>query len=187
MAPPTSSGGVKPGSTLTCTPGTWAPDLIESFLYRGPQSTGTQWLKDGQPVAAATATMLKATTVGDYACQSTATNHAGSASQTSPVLGVFKLGKVKLNAKKGTAKLSVEVPGAGTVTLSGKKVAKQKGKRSATSPGTVKLAVKAKGKAKKTLNKKGKAKVKASVQFTPPGGSGGSQTKTLTLKKKLSG
>ena len=50
-APPAVSGSSKPGSTLTCTPGTWAPDLLESYLYRAPQSTALQWLKDGQPVA----------------------------------------------------------------------------------------------------------------------------------------
>jgi hypothetical protein len=187
MAPPKASGGSKPGSALTCTPGTWAPDLIESFLYRAPQSASLQWLKDGQPIAGATSTTLKAGAVGNYTCQSTATNHAGSTSQTSTPVGIFKLGKVKLNKKKGTATVSVQVPGAGTATISGKKVAKQKKTRSASSPATLKLVVKAKGKAKKALTKKGKAKVKASIVFTPLGGSSGTQTKTLTLKKKLSG
>src|SRR5262249_4636743 len=130
MAAPVASGGAKPGSTLTCTPATWAPDLIESFLYRAPQSTATQWLKDGQPVAGATAMTLSAGAVGDYACRSTATNQAGSTSQTSAPVGVFKLGKLKRNAKKGTATLAVELPGAGTVTLSGMKVSKQTKTRS---------------------------------------------------------
>ena len=141
----------------------------------------------GQPVAGATAATLKATAVGDYTCQSTATNHAGSTSQASAPVGVFKLGKVKVNAKKGTATISVQVAGAGTLSLSGKKVVKQKKTTKAASVATVKLLVKARGKAKKALAKKGKAKVKASVGFTPLGGSGGSQTKTLTLKKKLTG
>ena len=79
------------------------------------------------------------------------------------------------------------MPGAGTATLSGKKVAKKKAKRSAASPGKIKLSVKAKGKAKKTLTKKGKVKVKATVGFAPLAGSAASQTVKVTLKKKLSG
>ncbi len=184
---PQVGGASKPGSTLTCAPATWASDLLESFLYRVPQSTSTQWLKDGQPIAGATTTSLKASKVGSYACQGTATNHAGSTLQTSAPVAVFKLGKAKANAKKGTATLSVQVPGAGTVTLSGKKVAKQSRKRSPASPGTVKVTIKAKGKAKKTLAKKGKAKVKATVGFAPLGGSAANQTVKVTLKKKLSG
>ena len=92
---------------------------------------------------------------------------------------------MKLNKKKGTATLSVQVPGAGTLTLSGKQVVKQTRTRSAATTGTVKLTVKAKGKAKKKLKKKGKAKVKPTVTFAPTGGIAGSQQKSITLKKKL--
>jgi DNA-binding beta-propeller fold protein YncE len=186
-APPQVSGGPKPGSTLTCTPASWAADLLESFLYQVPQSTSMQWLQNGQAVAGATATTLKAGSVGSYSCQGTATNQAGSASQTSAPVAIFKLGKVTLNKKKGTATLAVQVPGAGTLTLTGKQLVKQKGKRTAASAGTVKLLVKAKGKAKKALAKKGKAKVSAKVGFAPASGSSGSQTKSIVLKQKLKG
>jgi hypothetical protein len=94
---------------------------------------------------------------------------------------------VKRNLRKGTATIAVQVPGAGVLKLSGKKVRKQTKTRSATSAATVKLLVRAKGKAKKGLKKKGRAKVRASVSFTPAGGSGGTQTKALTLKKKAKG
>ena len=181
------SGASKPGSTLTCTPGTWAPDLLESFLYRAPQSTGLQWLKNGQPVAGATAPTLKATKVGNYACQSIGTNHAGSTTQSAAAIRSTRSARPRSTRRREPPRSPLEVPGAGTATLSGKKVAKQKPKRSRPPPATVKLLVKAKGKAKKTLAKKGKVKIKATVGFAPLGGSAASQTVKVTLKKKLSG
>ena len=69
---------------------------------------------------------------------------------------------MKLNKKKGTATLSVEVSGAGKVAL--KQTSTVTGAtKTANAAGTVKLTVKSRGKAKKTLNKKGKVKVKAPV------------------------
>jgi len=181
---PQATGGSKPGSTLTCAAGTWAPDLLESFLYRAPQTTSLQWLKDGQPIAGATAPTYAAATVGNYSCQSLAVNQAGSSSQTTSSVAVFSLGKkAKLNRKKGTATLSVRVPGAGTLTLSGKQVVKQKRTRKAATAGAIKLTVKAKGKAKKALNRKGKARVKLTVAFAPASGSAASQVKKLVLRK----
>jgi uncharacterized protein YjbI with pentapeptide repeats len=179
---PLATGSSKPGSTLTCTPGTWAPDLLESFLYRAPQTTSLQWLKDGQPIAGATTSTYAAGEVGTYSCQSSAANHAGSTAQTSASVAVFSLAKkAKLNRKKGTATLSVRIPSAGTLTLTGKQVVKQK--RTGKAAGTIKLLVKAKGKAKKALNRKGKAKMKLTVAFAPTSGSATSQVKKLVLKK----
>jgi hypothetical protein len=183
-APPKASGGPKPGSTLSCEAATWAPDLLEAAFYRGPTSISLQWLKDGQPIAGATGGTLAASSVGSYSCQSTAVNQAGSTSQTSAAVPIFSVGKAKVNRKKGTAILPVKVPGAGSVTLSGKKLVHQKRTRSATSTGVVKLLVKAKGKGKKTLNAKGKLQLKATVTFMPAGGSPASQKATLRLAKK---
>ena len=180
---PLASGGPKPGSTLSCTPGTWAGDLLESFVFQVPQSTSLQWLQNGQPVAGATAPAFTASAVGSYSCQSAATNQAGVSSQTSAPIAIFSLGKAKPNRHKGTALLSVTVPGPGTLVLSGKQLVKQKRKVSAGSKTTVKLLVKAKGKALKALSKKGKAKVKATVAFTPATGTSGSQAKKLVLRK----
>ncbi len=97
--------------------------------------------------------------------------------------GGLSLGKVKLNKKKGTATLSVEVSGAGKVAL--KQTSTVTGAtKTANAAGTVKLTVKSRGKAKKTLNKKGKVKVKASVTFTPTAGQPQTETKKLKLVKK---
>ena len=178
---------IEPGSTLTGTPGTWAPDLLESYLYRAPQSTGLQWLKDGQPIAGATAPTLKASKVGSYVCQSIGTNHAGSTVQNAAGISVYKVGKATLNKKKGTATVTLEVPGAGDGDPFGQEGRQAEPEALAASAGKVKLLVKAKGKAKKTLGRKGKVKIKATVGFAPPGGSAASQTVKVTLKKKLSG
>jgi NHL repeat len=106
----------------------------------------------------------------------------------------FSFGKVKLNKKKGTATLTVNLPGAGVITLTGKgvKAVKRAGGRgqarlakAVTGPGAVKLAIKPKGKTKKTLSKKGKVKVKVTVTFTPTGGDANAQLKKIKLRKTL--
>jgi hypothetical protein len=109
----------------------------------------------------------------------------------SPPSNAFTHGKPKLNKKKGTATIAVKVPGAGTLTLSGKNLVAQRpaGRRFArrsrtvSGAGTVKLTIKSKGKAKKKLNTKGKVKVKPTITFTPTGGSAASQSLNVTLKK----
>jgi DNA-binding beta-propeller fold protein YncE len=186
-AAPEATGGPKPGSNLSCTPGSWAPDLVESFLYRAPQSTSIQWLNGASPVAGATSSALKAPSVGMYTCQVTAANGAGSAHQTSRPVAIFSIAKAKLNKKKGTATVAVTVPGAGTLTLGGRLLVKQRTVRTSTTTGTVKLLVKPKGKAKKALAKKGVAKVQASISFLPNGAGVGTQVETLKLKKTARG
>lgn len=108
----------------------------------------------------------------------------------------FTIGKTKRNKKKGTATVSVTVPGPGTLALTGKNLKPQRpsgrgaGGRRAVKPvaaaGIVKLKIKATGKAKRKLKKKGKAKVTAKITFTPTGGLAATQTKSVKLKKKRS-
>ena len=99
-----------------------------------------------------------------------------------------KFGAFKRNAKKGTGKLSVQVPVTGALKLGGKGVVPQRqaaaSAEKAVGAGTVKLRVKAKGKQRKKLNQKGKVKLTLKVSFTPDFGTGGTQTKKVTLKKK---
>ena len=105
----------------------------------------------------------------------------GGGGGNGPTAGKLTLGKLKLNKKKGTAKLTATVNEAGSLKLSGKglkAVAKQ-----ASGAGNVILQVKPKGKTKKTLAKKGKTKVKIIVTFTPTGGgASASQSKSGKLK-----
>jgi hypothetical protein len=80
---PQIAGGSSAGSRLTCSQGDWAPDLLGAYLYRAPQSLGYQWSRDGAEIGGATYASYTAAVPGDYRCRVTATNLAGSTSQTS--------------------------------------------------------------------------------------------------------
>ena len=94
----------------------------------------------------------------------------------------IKLLGTKLNPKKGTALLRVQVPDAGKLILSGKKV--KPVKHVAKRAGTVKLTVAAKPKFAKSLAKAGKLKVAFKLAFTPTGGKQRVVNKHLTLIEK---
>ncbi|MGN6203108.1 MAG: hypothetical protein ACTHNY_11980 [Solirubrobacterales bacterium] len=102
-----------------------------------------------------------------------------------PPSNVFSFGKPTFNKKKGTAKLPVTVPGAGTVQLVDVKKTKKrvKGKTlQAAAAGTLQLPVKPTKSGRQTLLAKGKLPVKVAVTFTPTGGTAATQTRKLTLK-----
>jgi hypothetical protein len=71
------------GQRLTCSRGSWAPDLLGAFLYRAPQSFAFQWRLNGNDIQNANQADYTPTSPGSYSCRVTATNRAGSASQTS--------------------------------------------------------------------------------------------------------
>ncbi len=81
--PPTISGGAKVGRELTCSQGSWAPDLLGAFLFRAPAGFAYQWEKDGSIIA--TGATFTPTGAGDYTCTVTAKNQAGETSRTSGV------------------------------------------------------------------------------------------------------
>ena len=99
-----------------------------------------------------------------------------------PPSNEFTIGKLKRNKKKGTAKLAIGVPDAGTVGILGKTL--KPATATATAPGTLQLSIKAKGKSRKKLKTRGKAKVKAEITFTPTGGSANTVKKKLKLVRK---
>ena len=80
---PQVSGGAAVGQTLSCSPGSWAPDLLSAFLYRAPRSFAYQWTVGGVPLAGATSSSVIVSSPGEYRCLVTATNAAGSTTQTS--------------------------------------------------------------------------------------------------------
>jgi hypothetical protein len=80
---PQIAGGSSVGSLLTCSPGVWAPDLLGSFFYRAPQTLTYHWTRGGKKIAGASAGTFTPKSGGSYVCQVTATNQAGSTSQTS--------------------------------------------------------------------------------------------------------
>ena len=78
----------------------------------------------------------------------------------------FSLGKLKKDKKKGTAKLTVEVPAPGGIALAQTKKLKGAEVR-AEAAGEVQLPIKPRGKAKKKLAEHGKVKVGVEVTYTP--------------------
>ena len=56
---------------------------MPALLYRAPRGFAYGWSRDGAPIAGAATSSLTATAPGAYRCQVTATNQAGSATQTS--------------------------------------------------------------------------------------------------------
>ncbi|HTP23840.1 MAG TPA: hypothetical protein VMJ65_29835 [Solirubrobacteraceae bacterium] len=86
---PQVSGGAALGQSLSCSPGSWAADLLTGFLYRAPQSLAYQWTLDGTPLAGATTTSVLVRSPGQYRCEEIATNAAGSTSQASTPVNVL--------------------------------------------------------------------------------------------------
>jgi sugar lactone lactonase YvrE len=193
-APVASQGSIqgapKPGSKLNC-PVKWSPDQLYALLYQAPTSQSFQWLKNGHPIAGETSDTYKAHSVAEYSCLASAQNAAGSTQKSSDAIGVFKVGKLTRDLPKGTAKLSVKLPAAGTVSVAGKKVVKERAAASAASSALArkvkghhtKLVIKPKGKAKRHLAKTGKVKVKVQITYRPSGGLKGTQTRALVLKE----
>jgi len=91
----------------------------------------------------------------------------------------FKFGKLTKNRAKGTAKLQVTVPAAGTLKLTGKKV--RFVKKRAAKKGKVTLVIRPKAKAGKALKQSHRLKARIRVTFSPTGGHARSKGKALTL------
>lgn len=80
---PAITGGSSPASVLSCSTGTWTPDLPGGFLFHAPRSFAYQWSVDATDIAGATGSSITAAEPGDYRCRVTAANVAGAATQTS--------------------------------------------------------------------------------------------------------
>jgi hypothetical protein len=80
---PEITGASTPGSVIACSQGSWAPDLLSSLLYRAPRTITYQWSLNGADIAGATTSSLTAASAGAYRCAVSASNEAGSATQTS--------------------------------------------------------------------------------------------------------
>jgi hypothetical protein len=80
---PAVAGGSTTGSSLSCSQGAWAADLVGSFLYRAPQAFAYQWSENGADVAGATSSSYTPSAPGNYTCRVTASNLAGLSAQTS--------------------------------------------------------------------------------------------------------
>ena len=108
-----------------------------------------------------------------------------------PPSNAFTIEGLSRNRKKGTAKLTVNVPGPGVLALGGHGVKPQRPiarrpvrAKPVAAAGRVHLLVKAKGSKKRKLKKSGKVKLKLSITYTPTGGSPASQSLSVKLKRK---
>jgi hypothetical protein len=93
----------------------------------------------------------------------------------------FSFGKLKLNKRKGRATQIVNLPGPGTLALSGNGI---KSLSEQVAGGSVLLGIEPVGKTKKLERRKHSAKVTIGVTFTPPGAGGTSQTKVIKLVRR---
>jgi hypothetical protein len=164
-----------PGAGVTVSSPSFTPPAVDPGTHR---SSGGETITVAVPPTAKPG--LYEVTVSAKTPQGGTATQVAKFEVTKPKL---KIGKAKLNKHNGTAKLSIGVPSAGTLTVSGKGIAKVK--RSAKGPKTLKVTIKAKGKAKKTLTSTGNAKVKAKIAFQPSNGAAVTKKKSITLKKKL--
>jgi hypothetical protein len=127
---------------------------------------------------------------GTYRVTASATDETGSTGTAAADITIlasndFRLGELKRNKRRGTAILTVEVPGPGGVLLFGKGL-KRASKRAA-GPGDVRLLVKAAGKPAKRLRKRGKTKLKLRVRFSPDGGLSAEKRRAVVLKRSIQG
>jgi DNA-binding beta-propeller fold protein YncE len=162
---PTIARSAKVRSELTCSQGSWAADFAGGFVYQAPTTYAYQWSKDGAAIPGATTPALAATTPGAYACAVTASNHAGSANQTSAPINV-KAAKVKLTTKK---KAKVKPGGVATFKVKGVNQGDLKSKNA-------KVCVKVPKKAAKDLKAKPKCKALGKVK------GGGKDSAKLKIK-----
>jgi hypothetical protein len=95
----------------------------------------------------------------------------------------FRLGKLKRNENRGTARLTVKVSGAGDLKLARTDRVKP-ATATAEGAGKAKLEVEPTRGAMRTLNERGRVYVKAEVTFTPVGGEAKTKNKRLKLIKR---
>lgn len=112
---------------------------------------------------------------------------------TQGACNAFSFRKLKRNKAKGTATLSVGVPGPGTLVVTGKGLVKQRPGRlsravsvvakTVGAAGNVNLRIKSKGRKKLKLDNTGAVRVKARVTYSPTGGDPLTQAKRIKLVK----
>lgn len=93
----------------------------------------------------------------------------------------FRITKVKRDPRKGTAKLTVKLPGPGALTISGEKL--KKSKRTPGSAAKVKLVVRPLGAGfARKLRRSGEANVRPRIRFLPDGGEARAKRKRVELR-----
>jgi hypothetical protein len=114
-APTIAATGSTAPATLSCSQGAWAADLLGERLYRAPGSFSYQWRLGGTDIAGAQQSSIAASSAGEYRCVVSASNAAGSTSQTSPPVAISapptapavpdtKITKAKIDSSKDSAR-----------------------------------------------------------------------------------
>ncbi|HEU4599135.1 MAG TPA: hypothetical protein VFS26_05270, partial [Solirubrobacterales bacterium] len=93
----------------------------------------------------------------------------------------FRITKVRLDRKRGTATLAVQVPAPGQLSLAGAVPRR----REVDAAGVVTLRVVPKAAKRQTLRRLGSVRVRVTVRFEPADGAGGSRVLSLRLRKAL--
>jgi len=163
-----------PGGSISMPQRTYAPGAVAGATFRAEAATRSVVVN-----------VPNGTKPGVYEVTITATAAGGGAATALAKLKVQRptikvLGKPKRNRRAGTAVLKVQVPGAGTVTLSGKGVAVAK--KSTKGPKTLKLPVAAKGAAKLALLADGSVRLRPKLKFKPDSGAAVKKTTAITLR-----
>ncbi|HEY1284501.1 MAG TPA: PKD domain-containing protein [Solirubrobacterales bacterium] len=127
---------------------------------------------------------------GVYQVTATVHDPAGGTASASGSIAItasndFRLGKLKRNKRKGLATLTVEVPGPGTLVLTGPGA--KRARKVAKAAGAVALPVKPNKGSLKKLRRGRKVRVRVTVEFSPTGGSPARRRKLVVLVMKRHG
>jgi hypothetical protein len=187
---PTTS--VITGSMQTCGEGSWAPDEPSEFFYRAPQSYSFSWQRNGVEIPGTGAETFTPTQPGLYTCSVTATNYAGSSTETSAPLQIkasnaFTIGE----ALKGFLWVNLSSAGAVRVAAYIHKFTYWrpphpnlaiKPSTASGGPGALRVRLKLTRFGRRALRRTGRLKFKASVTFTPIEGDAKTKVAVLRLR-----
>jgi hypothetical protein len=98
------------------------------------------------------------------------------------VRNLFRFGELKRDHRRGTARLAVEVPGAGNLRVRGKLI--RTANERAETAGTVSLPIRPRCRAKRTLNREGEVRVRIHVTYRPRNGGPNTKVKQVELRKR---
>lgn len=107
---------------------------------------------------------------------------AASGGAATPPTYAITLSRAVADPKRGTSKLSVTVPGAGHLALTGTKVIATSVDTDAA--GTVDLTIRPNAKQRRALHRRGKLRVGVKISFTPTGGTTASSWRSVLLRAK---
>ena len=104
--------------------------------------------------------------------------------QAGPGAGRLDLGGTSLNRKRGTARVTANVDGAGELKLRAKGHGVKRVSRDVRGPGNVDLKVEARGRKQRLLRRRGRVKVEAVVKFKSSSGASSTRHRKIQLVRR---